>query len=183
MRLPAPLAYEVLSRATSSPEWEHAQSAGNTTRATLPISKDNVIFAVRAVDEQGTVACQSCRSPNASHLIRWLRLSQLAAAPATILRPSNCPMAPRRTFSLSLPPFTKAVKWLILANAGVYLLVTLLQAFAPGLGDVIGYVCPWSQADRLPWLGLATGDLFLPACGDFSHSLQHDRVMDVRRTV
>ena len=52
----------------------------------------------------------------------------------------TCPMAPRRTFSLSLPPFTKAVKWLILVNAGVYLLVTLLQAFAPGLGDVIGYV-------------------------------------------
>jgi membrane associated rhomboid family serine protease len=52
----------------------------------------------------------------------------------------NCLMAPRRTFSLSLPPFTKAVKWLILVNAGVYLLVTLLQAFAPGLGDVIGYV-------------------------------------------
>ena len=49
-------------------------------------------------------------------------------------------MAPRRTFSLSLPPFTKAVKWLILVNAGVFLLVTLLQAFAPGLGDVIGYV-------------------------------------------
>jgi hypothetical protein len=45
--------YEVLWRPTSSPEWEHVQSAGNTTRATLPISKDNVIFAVRAVDDQG----------------------------------------------------------------------------------------------------------------------------------
>jgi membrane associated rhomboid family serine protease len=33
-----------------------------------------------------------------------------------------------RTFSLSFPPFTKAVKWLILANAGVYLLMTLLGA-------------------------------------------------------
>ncbi len=50
---PGAAGYEVLSRATSSPEWEHAQSAGNTTRATLPISKDNVIFAVRAVDDQG----------------------------------------------------------------------------------------------------------------------------------
>lgn len=38
-----------------------------------------------------------------------------------------------RTFSLSFPPFTKAVKWLILANAGVYLLMTLLGALAPGL--------------------------------------------------
>jgi hypothetical protein len=45
--------YEVLWRATGSPEWEHAQSAGNATRATLPLSKDNLIFAVRAVDDQG----------------------------------------------------------------------------------------------------------------------------------
>jgi hypothetical protein len=45
--------YEVLWRATTSPEWEHAQSVGNATRVTLPLSKDNVIFAVRAVDRQG----------------------------------------------------------------------------------------------------------------------------------
>jgi hypothetical protein len=45
--------YEVLWRATTSPEWEHAQAVGNVTRTTLPISKDNVIFAVRAVDDQG----------------------------------------------------------------------------------------------------------------------------------
>jgi membrane associated rhomboid family serine protease len=49
-------------------------------------------------------------------------------------------MGPRRTFSLSLPPFTKAVKWLILANAAVFLLVTVLQAMGAGLGDVISYV-------------------------------------------
>ena len=51
---PGATGYEVLWRATSSPEWEHAQSAGNATRATLPLSKDNLIFAVRAVDDQGT---------------------------------------------------------------------------------------------------------------------------------
>jgi Zn-dependent M28 family amino/carboxypeptidase len=45
--------YDVLWRATSSPDWEHAEPVGNVTRATLKISKDNVIFAVRAVDEQG----------------------------------------------------------------------------------------------------------------------------------
>jgi len=45
--------YEVLWRATTSPEWEHAQAVGNVTRTTLPTSKDNVIFAVRAVDNQG----------------------------------------------------------------------------------------------------------------------------------
>jgi len=45
--------YEVLWRATTSPDWEHARAVGNVTRITLPISKDNVIFALRAVDGQG----------------------------------------------------------------------------------------------------------------------------------
>jgi hypothetical protein len=42
--------YEVLWRATTSPEWEHSQDVGNVTRTTLKLSKDNVIFAVRALD-------------------------------------------------------------------------------------------------------------------------------------
>src|SRR5580700_7113825 len=46
-------AYEVLWRATTSPEWEHAEKVGNVNRATLKLSKDNVIFAVRAVDHAG----------------------------------------------------------------------------------------------------------------------------------
>lgn len=45
--------YEVLWRATTSPEWEHVQKVGNVLRATLNLSKDNVIFAVRAVDADG----------------------------------------------------------------------------------------------------------------------------------
>jgi hypothetical protein len=45
--------YEVVWRATSSPEWEHAQNVGNVTRATMKLSKDNVIFGVRAVDQAG----------------------------------------------------------------------------------------------------------------------------------
>jgi acetylornithine deacetylase/succinyl-diaminopimelate desuccinylase-like protein len=45
--------YEVLWRATTSPDWEHAQKVGDVNRATLKLSKDNVIFAVRAVDAQG----------------------------------------------------------------------------------------------------------------------------------
>jgi hypothetical protein len=45
--------YEVLWRATTSPEWEHAKNVGNVTRTTLKLSKDNVIFAVLAVDAQG----------------------------------------------------------------------------------------------------------------------------------
>jgi hypothetical protein len=45
--------YEVVWRATTSPEWEHGQNVGNATRTTLKLSKDNVIFAVRAVDRAG----------------------------------------------------------------------------------------------------------------------------------
>jgi Peptidase family M28 len=45
--------YELLWRATSSPEWEHVQKCGPTTRITVHLSKDNVIFAVRAIDQAG----------------------------------------------------------------------------------------------------------------------------------
>ena len=45
-----------------------------------------------------------------------------------------------RTLTLSFPPFTKAVKWLILINAGVFLFTTLLQAFAPTAGAVFSLV-------------------------------------------
>jgi len=45
--------YEILWRATTSPEWEHVQKVGNVLRTTLKLSKDNVIFAVRAVDAEG----------------------------------------------------------------------------------------------------------------------------------
>jgi hypothetical protein len=45
--------YEVVWRATTSPEWEHVQKVGSVLHATLKLSKDNVIFAVRAVDAEG----------------------------------------------------------------------------------------------------------------------------------
>jgi hypothetical protein len=45
--------YEIVWRATISPEWEHSQAVGSATRATLKLSKDNVIFAVRSVDRAG----------------------------------------------------------------------------------------------------------------------------------
>jgi hypothetical protein len=50
---PGAASYEVVWRDTASPEWEHAKPVGNVTRATLPLSKDNVIFAVRALDGAG----------------------------------------------------------------------------------------------------------------------------------
>jgi membrane associated rhomboid family serine protease len=42
-----------------------------------------------------------------------------------------------RTFTLSFPPFTKAVKWLVLINAGAYLFFTILNRVAPSLGGVL----------------------------------------------
>ncbi len=45
--------YEVLWRETTAPDWQHSQSVGNATQVTMPFSKDNVIFAVRAVDGKG----------------------------------------------------------------------------------------------------------------------------------
>lgn len=45
--------YEVVWRATTSPEWEHTLKVGNVTKTTLDISKDEVIFAVRAYDKAG----------------------------------------------------------------------------------------------------------------------------------
>jgi len=45
--------YLVLWRDTGAPDWEHAQAFGNVTQATLPVSKDNVVFAVQATDSKG----------------------------------------------------------------------------------------------------------------------------------
>jgi len=45
-----------------------------------------------------------------------------------------------RTFSLSLPPFTRAVKWLVLANAGMFLLTTVLKAVTPAFGDTFSLI-------------------------------------------
>jgi hypothetical protein len=45
--------YQVLWRATTAPTWEHEQSVGDTITTTLKVSKDNVVFAVRAVDRDG----------------------------------------------------------------------------------------------------------------------------------
>jgi len=46
-------AYEVVWRSTNAADWEYVQTISKGTRATLQVSKDNVIFAVRAVDAAG----------------------------------------------------------------------------------------------------------------------------------
>ena len=43
----------MLWRDTGAPNWENALVSGNVTQATVPISKDNVIFAVQAMGAKG----------------------------------------------------------------------------------------------------------------------------------
>jgi Zn-dependent M28 family amino/carboxypeptidase len=45
--------YEVVMRDTTEPDWTSAIPVGNVTSVTLNISKDNVQFGVRAVDQKG----------------------------------------------------------------------------------------------------------------------------------
>ena len=45
--------YEVVRRLTTSAEWEHAHDVGDRTEATLPFTKDNWLFGVRAYDRDG----------------------------------------------------------------------------------------------------------------------------------
>ena len=45
--------YEVVWRETTSPVWQWSKDVGAGTEATLPISKDNYFFGVRAYDRDG----------------------------------------------------------------------------------------------------------------------------------
>ena len=45
--------YEVVWRDTTAPDWEDVKDTGNVMQTTVPVSKDNVIFAVRAIDTKG----------------------------------------------------------------------------------------------------------------------------------
>ncbi len=45
--------YEIVWRDTDEMLWTHSQTAGSATSITLNVSKDNVLFGVRAVDSQG----------------------------------------------------------------------------------------------------------------------------------
>jgi hypothetical protein len=55
--------YELLWRNTTSPDWEHVQSLGNVTQFTSQLSKDNVIFAIRAIDAAGHTSLAVVPSP------------------------------------------------------------------------------------------------------------------------
>ena len=56
--------YRILWRATTSPFWEGRQDVGNVVRYTLKgLSKDNLIFAVQAVDKDGNTSVASYPRP------------------------------------------------------------------------------------------------------------------------
>jgi hypothetical protein len=47
------VSYEVVWRATDTPQWEHASDVGDVTEATVPVSRDDYILGVRSVDANG----------------------------------------------------------------------------------------------------------------------------------
>jgi hypothetical protein len=51
--VPRAARYEVVRRLTTEPVWSAVQDAGAVTRITIPLSKDNWQFGVRAVDAEG----------------------------------------------------------------------------------------------------------------------------------
>jgi hypothetical protein len=46
-------AYEIVWRATDAPAWQYAHRVGNVLSATVPVSKDDYIVAVRSIDANG----------------------------------------------------------------------------------------------------------------------------------
>jgi hypothetical protein len=45
--------YSLLWRATTDATWTHSRDLGNVTEITVPLSKDNLFFGVRAIDKDG----------------------------------------------------------------------------------------------------------------------------------
>jgi hypothetical protein len=55
--------YEIVWRSTNAPEWQYGQNVGNVTEATVPVSKDDFILGVRAIDAQGHRSVASYPTP------------------------------------------------------------------------------------------------------------------------
>ena len=51
--VPGAASYDIVWRATDASDWQFERNVGNLTRATVPVSKDDFILAVRAVDAAG----------------------------------------------------------------------------------------------------------------------------------
>jgi hypothetical protein len=55
--------YRIVWRDTTAALWQNHKDVGLTTRATLPVSKDNVVFGVQAVDKDGNASVASFPKP------------------------------------------------------------------------------------------------------------------------
>jgi len=55
--------YRIVWRAVGAPLWQQSRDAGNVTRLTLPISKDNYVFGVMALDRDGNASPASFPQP------------------------------------------------------------------------------------------------------------------------
>ena len=55
--------YRVVWRETTAADWQHSRDVGNVTRITLPESKDDYQFAVRAYDRDGNLSVASYPRP------------------------------------------------------------------------------------------------------------------------
>jgi len=55
--------YRIVWRETTAPLWQNHKDVGNVTQVTLPISKDNVVFGVQAIDKDGNVSVASYPTP------------------------------------------------------------------------------------------------------------------------
>lgn len=55
--------YRIVWRETTAPLWQNHKDTGLVTRTTLPVSKDNVVFGVQAIDKDGNVSVASFPTP------------------------------------------------------------------------------------------------------------------------
>lgn len=55
--------YEIVWRRTDSSVWQHSKNVGNVLTATLPLSKDDYVFGVRAIDTNGLQSVASYPNP------------------------------------------------------------------------------------------------------------------------
>jgi Zn-dependent M28 family amino/carboxypeptidase len=55
--------YRIVWRDTTAPLWQNHKDVGLVTRYTLPVSKDNVVFGVQAIDKDGNVSVASFPRP------------------------------------------------------------------------------------------------------------------------
>jgi hypothetical protein len=56
--------YRVVWRDTTAPLWQNHKDVGLVTHATLPMSKDNVVFGVQAIDKDGNVSVATYPTPH-----------------------------------------------------------------------------------------------------------------------